>query len=289
MRSIVSLGLTALVAAIPSVLAETTVAILEFGPGGSVHRTTSSVTVSSSAAVSSLWDVLHRPSSKQTWSRRAGMPIVPDLFTAADAGIVIGIQGEGLKSMPTALSLLDAEETMDDVVGHIHVPGQDGADLMKRASASSKGAELISKELMGQRLQLTAETAARGAIGGIEALSLAVDNADAGKVADEQLVRMLKTLKEQAVANGKTVVLHLVVEESTRRRLEGEENEEENQDNNNAYAWNEKTIYEIQTFNLFLWTSVGMFVILAMTMSAFVAMPLMPDTLLFGECKMAAD
>ena len=107
---------------------------------------------------------------------------------------------------------------------------------------------------------------------------------------DEQLGRMLKTLREQAVANEKTVVLHLVVDASTRRRLEGDNNEEEeNQNNNNAYAWNEKTIYEIQTFNLFLWTAVGLFVILAMTMSAFIAMPLMPDTLLFGECKMGAD
>merc|ERR1712194_202604 len=282
----------ALVATIPYVLSETTVAILEFGPGGTVHRTTSSssVTVSNSAAVSSLWNALHRPSSKQAWGRHAGMPIVSDFFTAADAGIVIGIQGEGLKSMPTTMALLDAEETMDNVVGHIYVAGQAGADLMKRASASPKDVEMIPKEAMGKRLQATAEAAARGAIEGIEALSLAVDNADAAKVADEQLGSMLKILKDQAVANGKTVVLHLIVDESTRRRLEGENNEgEENNNNNKAYAWNEKTIYEIQTFNLFLWTAVGLFLILAMTMSAFVAMPLMPDTLLFGECKMGAD
>lgn len=287
-----SLGLAALVATAPSVLGDTTVAILEFGPGGSVHRTTSSssVTEANPAAVSSLWNVLHRPSSKHTWDRRAGMSIVPDLFTAADAGIVIGIQGEGLKSMPAIMALLDAEEITDNVVGHLHVPGRAGADLMKRAAASSKGVELISNEVMGTRLQSTAETAARGASEGIETLSLAVDNAAAAEVADEQLGRMLTTLKEQALANGKTVVLHLVVEDSTRRRLEGEDNEEgENEENNNAYAWNERTIYEIQTFNLFLWTSVGLFVILAMTMSAFVAMPLMPDTLLFGECKMGED
>jgi len=287
MRSIASLGLTALVATTSSVSAETTIAILEFGPGGSVHRTTSPVTESNFAAVTSLWNVLHRPSSKQSWSRHAGISIVPDLFTSADAGIVIGLQGESLKSMPMAMSLLNTEETMDNVVGHVHVPGQAGAELLKRAS--SKDVEVIVKEDMGRRLQSTAEAAARGAIEGMEALSLAVDNADAAAVADEQLSRMLKTLKEQAVANGKNVVLHLVVD-STRRRLEeNNQEEEEDQDNNKAYAWNEKTMYEIQTFNLYLWTSVGLFVILAMTMSAFIAMPLMPDTLLFGECKMGAD
>lgn len=284
MRSIAPLGLTALVTTTSSALAETTIAVLEFGPGGSVHRT-SSATESNSAAVSSLWDVLHRPSSKKSWSRHAGTSIVPDLFTVSDAGIAIGLHGESLKSMPMTMSLLDAEETMDNVVGHVHVPGRAGADLMKRAS--SEDVEVVSKEDMGKRLQSTAETAARGATEGMEVLSLAVENADAAAVADEQLGRMLKTLKEEAVANGKTVVLHLVVDDSTRRRLDNNE-EEENQDNKN-YAWNEKTINEIQAFNLYLWTSVGLFVILAMTMSAFVAMPLMPDTLLFGECKMGAD
>ena len=290
MLSILSLALAALVAANSSVLAETTVGILEFGPGGSVHRTTSSVTESNPATVSSLWNALHRPSVKQTWNRHAGVSIVPDLFTAADSGIIIWMKGEGLKSMPTTMSLLDVEETMDNVVGHIHVPGQAGADLMKRVSASAEDLEIIPKDLMSSRLQTTAENAALGAIDGVKVLSLAVDSADAAEVADEQIGLMLKALNKQAVANKKTVVLHLVVEESTRRRLEGDDNEEgENQGNNNAYAWNEKTIYEIQTFNLYLWTSVGIFVILAMTMRAFVGMPLMPDTLLFGQCKMGAD
>lgn len=291
MRSIASsLGLAALVASASSVAAETTVAILEFGPGGAVHRTTSSATESNAAAVSSLWNVLHRPSPKNTWNQHAGMPIVPDVFTVSHAGIVLGLQGEGLKFMPATLALLDAEETADHVVGHVHVPGQAGAELMKRAAAPAQDVELLSKEVVGKRLQLAADTAASGATEGMDVLSLAVDDAEAAAVADAQLVRMLDTLKEKATANGKTVVLHLVVDGSTRRRLEGEENEEEeNGENANAYAWNERTIYEIQTFNLFLWTSVGLFTILAMTMSAFVAMPLMPDTLLFGECKMGAD
>lgn len=285
MKSFLSLGLTALAATISGISAETTIAILEFGPGGAVHRTASSSTVSKSAAVASFWNDLHRPTSKRSSSRHAGMSVVPDLFTKADAGIVIGLQGASIKSMPTAMSLLDAEATVDNVVGHVHVPRKSGADLMKHAS--SEEVEMIAMEDIGGRLQSTAESAARGALEGLEALSLVVDNGDVAAVADKQLARMLKTLKKQAAANGKTVVLHLVMD-SSRRRLEEGDQDEENENNNNAYS-NYKSMYEIQTFNLFLWTSVGLLTILFMVMSAFIAMPLFPDTLLFGETSKIAD
>lgn len=289
MRSILSLGLTAIAAS--TVSADTTIAVLEFGPGGSVHRTTSSAD-SSSAAVASFWNALHRPSSKKSTGVHAGMSVVPDLFTSADAGIVVGIKGgESLKSMPTAMSLLD-EEAKDNVVGHMYVPGQAGAELMKRAS--KKDVESIAKEDMVRRLQKTAESAARGAVEGMETLSLVVDNDETATIADEQLGRMLETLKKEASSNGKTVIVHLVVEEEGRRRLNEDEDNKDgeqqnqnqnnnNQNNNQNQNYGEKTMYEIQTFNLFLWTAVGLFVILSMVIGAFINMPLMPDTLLFGE------
>lgn len=258
-------------------------AVLEFGPGGSVHRTTTTYTESNSAAVASFWNAMHRPTKRGSMVQHAGMPVVPDLFTMANAGIVVGLQGGSVKAMPTATSLLDATASGDNVVGHVHIPGQAGADLMKRAA--SKDLNIIAKEDMSSRLQSTAETAARGELEGMETLSLAVDNDDDAAVADEQLSRMLKTLKKQAAENGKTVVLHLVVEEegASRRRLdEGNNQNQNNNYNNNAYS-NEKTMYEIQTFNLYLWTSVGLFVIVFSVIGAFIAMPLMPDTLLFGE------
>ncbi|KAL7552586.1 hypothetical protein ACHAWF_015825, partial [Thalassiosira exigua] len=287
MRSIFSLGTAAALAATPAVSAETTVAFLEFGPGGSVHRATSSNTESNVAAVSSLWNVLHRPTMRSSMSYHAGMPVVPDLFNSADAGIVVGIRGDSVKSMPTAISLL--EDGASDVVGHVDIPGQVSLELVKLVS---KGAESVPQEEIGGRLQSTAENAARGALGeGIEALSLAAENDETAAAIDEQLRQMLQTLKKQAAANGKTVVLHLVVEGEGRRRLEENQEGGENQDNNNANAYsNEKTMYEIQTFNLYLWTSVGLFVIVSMVISFFIAMPLMPDTLLFGEtAKMGTD
>jgi len=294
MRSILSLGLVALAASASAVSAETAVVVLEFGPGGSVHRTTTTYTESNSAAVASFWDAMHRPTKRGSMVQHAGMPVVPDLFTMANAGIVLGLQGGSVKAMPTATSLLDAAASVDNVVGHVHIPGQAGADLMKRAS--SNDLKIIAKEDISSRLQSTADTAARGELEGIETLSLAVDNVDEAAVADEQLSNMLKTLKKKASENGKTVVLHLVVEEegASRRRLDegnnqNNQNNNNNNNNNNAYS-NERTMYEIQTFNLYLWTSVGLFTIVFSVMSAFTAMPLMPDTLLFGEMgKMAGS
>lgn len=212
--------------------------------------------------------------------RHSGMSVAPDLFTKADAGIVVGLSGESLKSMPAAAALLDASAS--DVVGHIHLPGRGaGAELMK-------GAESIANEDLGRRLLSTAESAARGDLEGMASLSLAVDDDKSAAVADEQLGRMLKSLKEQAKASGKTVVVHLVAEDEGRRRLqdedeEGQEGQNQNNNNNNNASYGEKTMYEIQTFNLYLWTSVGLVTVVFMVMSAFVNMPLMPDTLLFGE------
>lgn len=278
MRSILSLGLAAVAAS--SVSADTTIAVLEFGPGGSVHRTTSSSTESNTGAVASFWNSLHRSKSS---SQHAGMSVTRDLFKSADAGIVIGIKtgGDSLKSMPTAMSLMEADSR--DVVGHVHVAGQASAELMMRATKKGEEVGSISKEDVGRRLQKSAELASRGSVT-METLSLAVGNDKSAAIeADEQLGRMLKTLKKEASANGKTVVVHLVVEEEGHRRLDEEDQDGEQNQNNQNSNYGEKTMYQIQTFNLYLWTSVGLLVLLSMVISAFIAMPLMPDTLLFGD------
>ncbi len=294
MRSILSLGVTAVVVSTSAIVsAETAIAILEFGPGGSIHRTTSSAAAdSTSAAVASLWNALHRPSSSSSKRQlHAGMSVVPDLFSKPDAAVVVGMHAESLKSMPTARTLMDVDETVDNVVGHVHVSGQAGLELMKLAS--SRELELIDVQDIGTRLQSTAETAARGETVGVATLFFAVDNDDDAAVADEQLGRMLQTLKKNAADYGKTVVLHLVVEEggsSKRRRLEDNADNADADSSSSSSYNNQKSMYEIQSFNLYLWTSVGLFVVISMVMSAFIAMPLMPDTLLFGEtAKIGSD
>jgi len=310
MRTILSIGLAALAASASATSAsaastETIVVVLEFGPGGSVHRTTSTASAASSpAAVASFWNVLHRPSSSELSSKRApsmgqhaGMTVVPDLFARPDTGVVIGLRAESLKSMPNAASLLSDDSANNNVVGRLRVPGSVGMELVKLASPKADAEVVEVGEDAGRRLLSTAEAAARGEPSGgngIEALLLVVDaaDADAAAAADEQLGRMLITLKGHAAANGKTVVLHLIGEQeggaaapasTSGRRLQEEDANANANANANSYSSNQKSMYEIQSFNLYLWTSVGLFVVVAMVMSAFIDMPLFPDTLLFGE------
>jgi len=109
----------------------------------------------------------------------------------------------------------------------------------------------------------------------------------------------------------------------TSRRLEDEnendndnnDNENDNNENNNADGEDDdgaqqnsayysagyydssgnwvsgyRTIYQIQLFNTNLWTSLGLLLILTYAIGLMVNMPLMPDTLLFGEsAKMMGD
>lgn len=235
---------------------------------------------------------LSSTSSKRssTMGQHAGMSVVPDLFTRADVGIVVGgLTSELLKAMPTAASLLSDEVDVEsNVVGLVRVPGNVDTELMKRIGASPKNDvdAAVEGEDDWRRLQSKVQSAARGDLaGGIESHALTtVDSADAAN-ADLLFGRMLKDLKEQATINEKTVVLHLVVEDSpySGRRLQDEDAAAEDGDSSSSYSSNQKSMNEIQSFNLYLWTSVGLFVIVYMVMSAFIDMPLFPDTLLFGE------
>ena len=307
MKSILSLGLTALAAITPlSCADETTVTILEFGPGGTVHRSTSTSTESNSAAVTSLWNVLHNPTTNNKQStisqQHAGMSIVPDLFTKPSSGIIVKLQGDEYKSMKMAQTLLDSSATSskNNIVGHVHIPGQVGTNLMESATKTyslNKGDGVIPSEEIVVHLSKTASNTDN--LSGVETITLNVNTKDDAKNVDKHLTNMLSTLKKQAVDNKKTVVVHVIMEDgdNNRRRLEDQNNgEDENNNNQNANNQNQnqnsnyKSMYEIQTFNLYLWTAVGLFVIVFMVIGAFIDMPLMPDTLLFGEtAKIGGD
>jgi len=49
------------------------------------------------------------------------------------------------------------------------------------------------------------------------------------------------------------------------------------------YVTNVKTIFQIQYYNVVLWTAIGLVVCLMVATFTIMNMPLMPDTLLFGE------
>ena len=112
---------------------------------------------------------------------------------------------------------------------------------------------------------------------------------------------------------GRNIIVHLVIEEESSsvhpransRRLEDQNQQEgqNEQEQNNGGAEGEnqryfgygyyndfgewvtpyKTMFQIQYFNVVLWTSVGLAVVLYFTIYLMMYMPLEPDTLLFGE------
>merc|ERR1712150_107932 len=110
---------------------------------------------------------------------------------------------------------------------------------------------------------------------------------------------------ERLKAEGHGRQLHV---SSTHRRLEdekdgegeeGEDGDNNNNNNNNAnyngfygvgyynnygeWVTPYKSMFQIQYFNVVLWTSIALTIVLFYSISLMVGMPLMPDTLLFGE------
>jgi len=273
--------------------ASTTVAVIEVGKGGVVHRTTTERYLSSVSGVASFWGAFH---GRQL--QYAGMTMVPDLFNKASSGLVVGLTGSGmdLASMPIVAELVK-EEGANNVVGHLELQGTQGLNLLKKASNE----DIIN--VMDLKDIKTAES-------GIRSYNVDVDEDNAGKI-DSQISSLIKSLDKEATAAGSTIVFHIVVEEETgaarrrllSRRLDENQDDEEEQDedeNNNevnngndcSYGYKDsygnwvppcKTIFQIQYFNVVLWTAVGLFVVLMFAVYLMIYMPLMADTLLFGE------
>ena len=81
-----------------------------------------------------------------------------------------------------------------------------------------------------------------------------------------------------------------------RRRLEdgdgGGNNGGADDDQYSAYASSEytRTIFQIQYYNVVLWTALGLVLVLVTSLYMMMYMPLMPDTLLFGQsAKMVGE
>jgi hypothetical protein len=282
--------------------AATRVAVIELGTSGTVRRTTSADLETSVDGVASFWSALHGYGRKL---QHAGMPVVPDLFSRPESGVVVGLSGVDLDNMPTLNSLMNDVDS-NHVVGHMEVPGQQCKNMMKKVKQveSLESASSIQSSFNSQAQE-----------SGISGLQLDVTSANAADI-DAQIASIV----QEAKFDGKTVVLHLVVEEedgaSRRRNLarrleeaQGEQQQEngennnadgENQQKNNGYygygyynAYGEwvtpyKTMFQIQYFNVVLWTSLGLVAVLFFSIYLMVYMPLMADTLLFGESARVA-
>ena len=299
--------------------AATRVAVIELGKSGTVRRTTALNAETSAEGVASFWSSLHGYGRKL---QHAGMTVVPDLFSRPESGVVFGLTGVDLDSMPNLNSMMTHEE--NGVVGHMEVHGQQSSKMMRNVKNVL--------EIQPSDLSSTFETQAAEA--GISAMKMEVTTETANDM-DMQLASIIQKVDEDAKNSGKTVVLHLVVEEeegaARRRRLARRLQDNGGQDNNqangngnddaneananddananaNGQAYNNgyygygyynaygewvtpyKTMFQIQYFNVVLWTSIGLFGVLFFSLYLMVYMPLMADTLLFGEsAKVAHD
>ena len=313
------LVIASLFATLLTVDASTRVAVLELGASGTVRRTTSSSEVTSVDGVASFWSALHGYGRKL---QHAGMPMVPDLFSRPQSGVVIGLTGSGidLDNMPTLESLLEGveEKNENNVVGHMQVHGNQCKNMLKNVPDK--------QEYASGELKSAFDVQANQA--GISGMHFDVSSDNAADF-DAQLAALLK-----GYSSSETVIVHLVVEEedgSARRRVltselegktssatkeepiqrrlaedegegegEGDGDGDGDENNNSGYygygyynAYGEwvtpyKTMFQIQYFNVVLWTSLGLVATLFFSIYLMIYMPLMADTLLFGESARVA-
>jgi len=196
-----------------------------------------------------------------------------------------------------------AELTQKQRVGSFRVEGQKAMDLMIAASFADEGVTAggDAASVLKAKIDGSAEgNQLQGAI-------VEVDDFNAKKV-DAQL----KALVSDVQSREGTFVLHIVTEDGVRRRLNEDENEndrdeeddkdqdkeedkeednrdedkdKENEDgeDDGSQSDNYRTIFQIQYFNTVLWTALGLITVLVYCIGLMINMPLMADTLLFGE------
>jgi len=292
-------------AALMATMAEgTNVAVLEFGKGGVARRTTTDSPLTSAGAVGSFWSSMHTGVKTGGKPRRfskqhPGMTVVPDMFQKPSGGFAIGITGSGidLSAMPTVSKLLDQQE--GKALGHFFMNGDVTEKLMDKASAGEKISSSTFKNTAIPKMNVALEKESPNTL---EAVHVHIEDQDEAADLDAQLSEILSVLAKKADESGVTVVVHLVVdEEEGQSKLEPVATEEEmsstesTEPSNRRLAEDQgegddaetevktKTIFQIQYFQLVLWTAVGLVVTLFVSILIFMGMPLMPDTLLFGE------
>ena len=226
-------AVVAAIACLASVDAATRVAVIEVGKSGVVRRTNAVNSQTSVQGVASFWSALHGHRKLQ----HAGMTVVPDIFSRPDDGVVVSLTNVDLDNMPTVSGMMSQEGEFG-VVGHMEIPGTQSAALMKRVDT----VEEVEPSLLVSTAQKHASES------GFSGMTMKVTSENAGDV-DAKVGHLVESMRLQASESGKTVVLHLVVEEedgaARRRKLarrlsedeegedreQGEENRNENQNN----------------------------------------------------------
>jgi hypothetical protein len=309
-----------LAASISAVESATTVSVIELGKRGSVRRTTTVHTDVTAIGVASFWGALHGRKLQHS-----GMPVVPDLFHKADSSVVIGLQGAALDlgHLPYLQSLTTSAN--EDVVGHMELTGTRCDDLMKHVgpapivetgnvadSAASQGRD---GGMSGFRVAINSDSDATQVEEQIKEMLSKMDQ-EAKEAGRTIVVHLIVEEDDAAVRRrGGNVPPEIVAHSKrqrkehrfTARRLQQEKEkhrrlEEDNQGNQNGGSSNSgygyvnsfgewvtpvKSMFQIQYYNVVLWTSLGLATVLFVTVFFMVYMPLEPDTLLFGESAKA--
>lgn len=251
-----------------------------------------------------------------------GMTVVPDLFKRADGGLAIGVTGNGvdLAAMPTLNGILNG----DNAVGQFRIEGAQTQELMKKAGGTSATTASAFEETVNNKVSSVTSKATGNKL---ESVLVAVEDNETATKLDQTLASLLQSLETLATESGSTVLLHIILDDETdrvHRRLKNDNNNQnqqnQNQNNNNnnnnnnqqnnqqsqylqkygygAWAYtknnelvtNVRTIFQIQYFNIVLWTAIGLSLVLLIVIFMMINMPFMPDTLLFGEsAKMVAE
>lgn len=277
----------------------TSVAVIEYGNGGTARRTTTTSPLTTASGVGSFWSSIHQGVKREGKPRRfskqhPGMTVVPDMFNKPDGGFAIGISGNGvdLEAMPTVAALLNEDS---GALGHFYVRGDHTEKLMDKADA---GFKVKPSQFKNKALPKMNYAVDKDEPNHLEAVYVDVSSKDEAADVDSQIAEVLSSLAKLTKESGGTVMVHIVIDDpvkpnddsesieedknqGARRRLD--ENKNQDGDNDEDSANKPKTIFQIQYFNVVLWTAIGLVVVLFTSLSLFMGMPLMPDTLLFGE------
>merc|ERR1711957_316692 len=188
------------------------------------------------------------------------------------------------------------------------------------------GAELIDHNSLETSVMNKAKAAVAEDGNRLESVGINIGSDESAAEVDASLSSSLKAITNHSKQNSATFIVHIFVEENeevfntrlmNRRRLEdanddGEEDdaaaadEEEDADMyyagqsygnqfmyqkaNGVYYNPYRSINEIQSYNVLLWTAIGLFTILFTAFYKMLNMRLLPDTLLFGEsAKVVAE
>lgn len=308
LRSIVLLWVSALLAAVLTVEAKTTVTVLSGGERTVVRRAEGGTEETTIAAVSSLWGALHSVKPNMVGRRRKlsisklqypGMPVVPDLFETPDGGLVVTIFSATKisSSLPEVASMLEQDES---VVGHVSVSGTNKASQKQESPARAlldRVTEDVNIDTSLKSFESALKLKAKRALENgnlLEAVALDLTDDVSGE-ADAKVASLLKSLLKE----NSSLVIHFVVEEpediqevsSHGRRLEAQDADAAEEQFDDAKAnsgtfsssTNAKSMNQIQYFQVTLWTSITLGLVLIYCLYSFATMQMIPDTLLFGE------